>query len=187
MAETLFEKCQAGQRWEWDGVTFVMLSPTTERLAHETRTNDRSCVLKISTVDVSVLLPGDAEASVENELLETQKTALASMILVAGHHGSRSSTSLSWLEQVQPQYTIFTTGYLNHYHHPHPSVLERVKQKGSAILRSDQHGSIKVELPEYISTSMLSPECWRYQVGRVWHYGINADSFPPSKKELICR
>ncbi|MES2205649.1 MAG: DNA internalization-related competence protein ComEC/Rec2 [Pseudomonadota bacterium] len=184
--KTVFEYCQTGQHWEWDGVKFLMLSPTLERLAHEARTNDLSCVLKIATAEVSVLLPGDAEGSVENELLETQKAALPSTLLIAGHHGSRSSTSVAWLEQVQPRYTIFTTGYLNHYHHPHPSILERVAQHGSMSLRSDQHGSIKFEVSEKIAAVTL-PECWRYQVRRVWHYGVEGQEIPPSKTQVICR
>jgi len=167
--ETDFIPCETGQKWTWDGVSFFILSPTSDRLAHEKRSNDLSCVLRVETAAASVLLPGDAESSVENELIQTQPQLLQSTVLIAGHHGSRTSTSLAWLESVRPSYTVFTSGYINHYHHPHPEVVERVSQSGSMAFRSDAHGALVFELPGQAGETIW--RSWRNSAGRSWHYG----------------
>jgi competence protein ComEC len=167
---TIYQQCLADQQWMWDDVQFTVLSPSVERFDVEKKSNDRSCVLRVATAEASALLPGDAEHSVEDELIQTHPEWLSADLLVAGHHGSHSSTSLSWLEHVQPTYVVFTSGYLNHYHHPHPSVVERVRQAGSLAWRSDQHGALTFELPS--QGKVMLPRVWREKIQRAWNIKV---------------
>lgn len=135
--------CIAGQSWIWDGVRFEVLHPTTASYAVERmRANDRSCVLKVSNGRVRVLLTGDIESRSERELLQRDAAALRADVLVAPHHGSRTSSTAEFLDAVAPRIAIFTVGYRNRFGHPRPDVLERYRERGSRILRSDRHGAI---------------------------------------------
>jgi competence protein ComEC len=165
-ASTRYQPCLEHQQWIWDEVQFTILSPSEMRFEQEKKSNDRSCVLRVATAEASVLLPGDAEYSVEQELVQRSPEWLPSTILIAGHHGSKSSTSEVWLKQVQPTYTVFTSGYLNHYHHPHPSIVARVQRSGSGMWQSDHHGALMFMLPAHGEVNM--PMVWRDEMKRSW-------------------
>lgn len=87
--------------------------------------NERSCVLRIQGRHCSLLLPGDLGFPGER-LLAAQVLPKVSWLL-AGHHGSASATSQSWLEQLQPEQVIFSRGRFNRFGHPAPEVLQRVE------------------------------------------------------------
>lgn len=140
--------CHRGQRWQWDGVRFEVLNPPVSALAESNRRdNDRSCVLKISLRAHSLLITGDAERRGELELLESGAD-LSATVLVAGHHGSRTSSLAGFVEAVQPRYGVFTVGYRNRFGHPHPEVVTRFRQQGARILRSDASGLIRLTFGE---------------------------------------
>jgi len=137
------EKCVRGQSWQWDGVTFEILHPTADfYLNPRHQTNNRSCVLKITTATGSVLIPADITRIVENLLLETEPEKLSSTVLIAPHHGSLTSSSEGFVKQVNPTATVFTVGYRNPFGHPRNTVVNRYRELGSAVLRSDWHGAI---------------------------------------------
>ncbi|MET0379991.1 MAG: DNA internalization-related competence protein ComEC/Rec2, partial [Spongiibacteraceae bacterium] len=98
--------CVEGQRWQWDGVVFTVLNPPALTRAEG---NKRSCVLRIDAGASSVLLTGDIETTVEARLLGA-KLAPAT-VLIAPHHGSRSSSSPTFVAAVQPRYVVFSAGY----------------------------------------------------------------------------
>jgi len=87
------ERCLDGRRWEWDGVRFEVLHPTTADYDRAAKSNDLSCVIRISTDAGSALLTGDIAARTEAGLLARHGGALAAEVLVPPHHGSRSSSS----------------------------------------------------------------------------------------------
>jgi competence protein ComEC len=164
--KTDFFTCVAGQSWRWDGVLFEVLSPSQDRLANESHSNDRSCVIRAQAGKRSILLTGDAELSVEQELLAQMPEKLPSTLLIAGHHGSRSSTSLAWLERVMPEWTVFSAGYRNRYGHPHSEVLKNLQHMAKPFVRTDQLGAITFELSDSVKPIPLS---YREDVRRVWH------------------
>lgn len=123
------ELCRAGDSWVWDGVAFDVLAPGLPELATKlTNNNDQSCVLKVTAGEQSVLIPGDVSTNIERDLIAVYGNKLQSTIIVAGHHGSRHSTSKQWLDMVKPEVVLFTTGYKNRYKFPAEDTLKRLDE-----------------------------------------------------------
>ena len=138
--------CQAGQTWQWDGVNFQVLHPPAHQYAHPGYgDNDRSCVLRIDTANGSVLLPGDVERLSEMNLLE-RRMPLKADVLVAPHHGSRSSSTPDFLAAVAPRLVVIPVGHRNRFGHPHPEILARYRALGAEIARTDRHGAVEIRL-----------------------------------------
>jgi competence protein ComEC len=139
------QPCSAGQKWQWDGVTFEILHPSMSSYSvPEIKSNARSCTLKVSAAHGSILLTGDIEAAQEKELLKHSRASLASTVLVAPHHGSGTSSTPDFLQAVNPSLALFQVGNRNRYHHPKPEVFERYRQLGIARLRTDWSGAIQL-------------------------------------------
>lgn len=137
-------RCYAGQAWAWDGVHFEMLHPARTSYDESAwKDNDRSCVLKISTrAGRRVLLPADIERRAESLLLFAQAQALAADVLVAPHQGSKTSSTPAFVQAVNPAAVIFPVGYRNRFGHPHAEVLQRYRELGSRIYRTDRDGAL---------------------------------------------
>jgi competence protein ComEC len=139
--------CAAGQSWDWDGVRFDLLHPTAGSYAvNGLKSNDRSCVLKISAARGAVLLTGDIEARSERELLERVPGELRADVLVVPHHGSRTSSTDEFIAAVKPRWAVFTVGYRNRLGHPKEDVVERYRSSGAQMLRTDSAGAVLVRL-----------------------------------------
>jgi len=108
----------------------------------ERESNAGSIVLKVITEDLSFLLTGDIGASTEERLIQSYGHHLKSDVLKVAHHGSNTSTSLSFLSYVDPTYAVISVGRSNQYGFPHQTVLDRLNNKGLIIYRTDQDGSI---------------------------------------------
>ncbi|MFZ1852973.1 MAG: DNA internalization-related competence protein ComEC/Rec2 [Nitrosomonas sp.] len=160
-------RCQAGMMWEWDGVHFEVLHPTDETYDNPAgKTNDRSCVLKITSRHGSVLLPSDIGIKEEFALLKHAADKLPANVLIAPHHGSNSSSSMAFIQTVNPELTIFPVGYQNRYHHPHQEILQRYQRYGEnmPLLRSDTHGAILMRF----ANQQYTVESWRMLRKRYW-------------------
>lgn len=159
------EQCVRGQRWEWDGVVFEMLNPPPHAYEQSNRKdNDRSCVLKISRGAHSLLLTADAERIGELEMTERVADKLPATVLVAGHHGSKTSSIAEFVAAVEPRHVIFTMGRKNRYGHPHPDVLRRFAETGAVMHRSDRHGWLRLSFAD----GGVSIERWRELRKRYW-------------------
>lgn len=101
--------------------------------------NDTSIVLKIIYGKDSFLLMGDATNKIEKHILNKD---LKSDVLKIGHHGSAHSTSLDFLDKVDPEYAIIEVGVNNPYHHPTKSTLKKLNERGIKIYRTDEDGTI---------------------------------------------
>jgi competence protein ComEC len=157
------ERCMAGQQWEWDGVQFELLHPIAASYdSTKWKPNARSCTLKITNGNHSVLLPGDIEAIQEDELVNSIPSKLRADVLLAPHHGSGTSSTLPFLNAVQPSLAIFQVGYLNRYRHPKAEVFQRYADLGIERLRSDESGAIQVRLGRTITISEYRKEHARY-------------------------
>lgn len=132
--------CVAGQSWLWDEVKFTILSPDH---AFESD-NDNSCVLRIENQRSSVLLTGDIEAGAERQLVATYGERLKSNVLVAPHHGSKTSSTPIFLNAIAPEIILIPAGYLNQFHHPHPTVLSRYQQSKAKIFNTADSGAITI-------------------------------------------
>ncbi|MFB9167482.1 DNA internalization-related competence protein ComEC/Rec2 [Chromobacterium piscinae] len=152
--------CAQGQGWEWDGVRFDMLGPPPGWRADED--NARSCVLRVATRRQALLLSGDAPARMEEALAAQPGLRLASSVLIAGHHGSRTASSEAWLAAASPRLAVVSAGHLNRYRHPHPLVLERFQRAGAAVLRTDLDGALTLEMGDGLAWRCLRREAPRY-------------------------
>lgn len=160
--------CFAGQHWEWDGVSFDMLHPVPGMPdSNNKHDNERSCVLKVSSVFGSLLLTGDIGRASEQALVDTLPEKLKADVLVAPHHGSKSSSSTEFVGQVNPGVVIFTSGYRNRFGHPNPEVVARYRTLGSLGYRSDQHGAMRMAFDE----NGISVDAWRKTRQRYWQQG----------------
>lgn len=105
--------------------------------------NDGSIVAKLNYENNSVMLSGDATTKTEKIILsEFPKKQLQSDILKVGHHGSRTSTSDSFVETVAPMYALISNGKDNKYGHPHRETLDTLAKFGVKVLRTDLLGTI---------------------------------------------
>lgn len=164
--------CFAGQRWVWDDVQFEMLHPRADSYDDERiKDNDRSCVLKVTSQAGSVLLTGDIEKSDELELINLKVDKLKSDVIVVPHHGSKTSSTPSFIAAVAPRVSIFTNGYLNRFGHPKLVVFERYQAIQSLLYRSDYNGAIELN---FVSKGNIQISSWRNQYKRYWQ-----DRFEP--------
>ncbi|MDP1635389.1 MAG: DNA internalization-related competence protein ComEC/Rec2 [Gallionellaceae bacterium] len=167
------ERCRDGLSWEWDGVRFEMLHPDTETGTSMSRhNNEQSCVLRIVSGQHSVLLTGDIEKNSERRLLALHADRLPATLLVAPHHGSKTSSSQAFVDAVNPRHVVFTAGYRNRFGHPRGEVVERYGKAGSGILRSDRDGAISIAMNEH----GLSLERYRDTRRRYWQHTVTADA-----------
>jgi competence protein ComEC len=157
--------CRAGERWQWDGVDFEVLHPPPA--AHPSRrNNDQSCVLKVSAGAASLLLVGDLEAAGEQAMLaRLGAEALASSVIVVGHHGSASSSSPAFVDAVLPEAAVHSAGYRNRFGHPHPAVWARWSEAGARNWRTDSQGAIRIGL----SAAGVQLDAARALRPRYWH------------------
>jgi len=163
--------CAAGQTWTWEGVRFTVLHPPMHQYAHPGYSeNDRSCVLRIDTAGGSALITGDAERLAEMNLSERAQPLRAD-VLVAGHHGSNSSSTADFLATVKPAWVLITVGHRNRYGHPHPAAMARFRAIGASTARTDSGGALTVRL----TGGGMEPESARSVSRRYWHTPSNRE------------
>ena len=144
--------CYSGQRWVWSSqsgpltaasepIYLSMLSPHKDSSFIG---NNSSCVLLIEWRDQRILLPGDIERAAEALLLAKLTPQLTGPItlLVAPHHGSKTSSTADFVTMFEPENVIFSAGYRHHFGHPHPQVVRRYQAAGSRIWSTAEHGAI---------------------------------------------
>ncbi len=137
--------CVAGEQWEWDGVRFSFLYPAREQLKWG---NNSSCVLRIENQQQSILLTGDIEKIAEKNLLSQPhvSTLLNATMLVAPHHGSKTSALPAFVEAVHPQVVLYAIGYRNRYHFPHKSVVAAYRAIDAMQLNTAESGAIEIKM-----------------------------------------
>lgn len=132
---------RAGQELKLgDGIKAEIVSPS--RLVDDN--NECSIVLRLKYGNASFLLTGDAEEEAELGMRSRFGYKLKSVFLKAGHHGSRGSSTSSFLNYVKPKYAVISCGKNNKYGHPHDEALDRLKKAGAKILRTDEMGTFAV-------------------------------------------
>ena len=159
-------RCEAGQRWTWDGVRFAVLQPTAALYAAPTsKPNDLSCVVRIDSDYGSVLLTGDLEARGELELVARDPSALKADVLLVPHHGSRTSSTAAFIASVAPEIAVYTPGYRNRFGHPRPDVVARYDRAGVRGYRTDHDGALTFT---FAPGSPRTPRAERAHDRRYW-------------------
>jgi len=139
-----FRMCRAGQHWLHDGVSFRFLHPGPEAASGPWSENDASCVLLVQSAHVSVLLPGDIEQRAERWLVANGALPVVDLVL-APHHGSRTSSSQSFVAATRPYFVVFSAGYRNQWRFPAPDVWERWTDGGACTLTTGDLGALVFE------------------------------------------
>ncbi len=132
--------CVDNTTWQWDGVLF-----RTWRWTEAKAGNPASCVLQVEAAGERMLLTGDIDVQTERALFKAGHDLRSEWLLVP-HHGSRSSSSLAFLQVVKPQMALLSRGRSNPYGHPHPTVLARYRALSAQIVDTADRGAVRIEL-----------------------------------------
>lgn len=126
-----------------DGATLTIFFPNQDVSNWET--NRASVVGKLTYGDIDFLLTGDTPLQIEQMLVNLGGGVLNVEVLQAPHHGSRTSTSLSFVQAASPEYAVISAGKDNSYGHPHAEVLQNLASVGAAIFGTYEEGAIEFE------------------------------------------
>ena len=161
------QRCQRGQKWDWDEVHFVVLHPQID--TSDGSDNNVSCVLQVMSRSGSALILGDVEKSAEAELVSAGLVQPANLV-VAAHHGSRTSSTSELIAASQPdqqrQWVVFSTGYRNRWGFPKSDIVDRWKQVGAHPLNTASDGAISLKVSP--SNPTFEPTVWRSSHRRYW-------------------
>jgi competence protein ComEC len=128
-----------GRQFEFDAIQYRLLS-----MRDALNRNDRSCILLIRFGPFSALLPGDIELDGERFLLDQDIGAVN--LLVSPHHGSISSSTPAFLNRIQPEWVVVSSGYRNRFHHPHPKVIARYLHRQAGVINTATAGAVDVRV-----------------------------------------
>jgi competence protein ComEC len=112
-----------------------------------------------------VLLTGDIERAAERELLLRAPALLPADALLVPHHGSATSSTPEFVKRVAPRHAVFAVGHRNRFGHPREDVLERYREAGSELLRTDTGGAIQLRF----APGGLRVYAERDRARRYWH------------------
>lgn len=166
--------CQYGQEWYWDAVRFRVWHPgediTFDPDTHRGKPNENSCVLEVNNGHASFWLTGDIEKRGEQEHIERLQIEKyrypQTVIVMAPHHGSKTSSSEKWLEALKPSAAFSQHGYLNRYGHPHEIVKRRYEEGDITLLETTKTGA----QIWHASTNDLVVDLLRPMNKRLWHH-----------------
>ncbi len=169
--------CRYGQSWRWDGVDFLVWHPhegmNFDASHYGGKPNEMSCVLEVRNRSTSFWLTGDAEHNAEAVLVKRLRHQPIprhgrSIVFMAPHHGSKTSSSLDVMKVVDPDWAFAQNGYRNRYNHPHPTVRARYQDLGIPFLQTPQTGA---QLWRFGNTygQKTTPTLLREDRRRIWH------------------
>lgn len=162
-AGTTLDACRRGAGWTWDGVQFDWLHPGEGPYWKD---NDSSCVLRIRAGAQQAWLTADIEAAAESEILQHWPRLGTADVLVAPHHGSRTSSSAAFVTALHPHWIVYSVGHRNRWNLPASSVVERWRAAGALEVRTSSSGAVTFELGADGGANV--PVRWRPQHPRLW-------------------
>ena len=133
--------CTQGEAFEWQGLIVSFHWP---QAGNHVNSNNTSCVVSISDGHYRILLPGDIEREAEYALIKTTQLPSAN-VLIAPHHGSKTSSTQAFITSVSPQYVIYTQGYENRWQFPSKKVYQRYEAFGARQFTTSEFGYIRLE------------------------------------------
>jgi len=153
--------CTSENSWEWDNVRFRIIYPPPFA---NLKGNHATCVLLVESEYGNLLIPGDIEKKDEAWLLQNAAEALQASVLIAPHHGSKTSSTPNFLAAVNPTSVVFSAGYRNRFKLPAAEVVERYRLFDSEIWNTARHGAVMVR-PGATGFSLIS---YRQANPRIW-------------------
>lgn len=129
---------QVGMVYELGEAAFTIVAPNGE---YGDNANDYSVGILLEHGENRFLLTGDAEEDSEADMLDNG-IDLSADVLKAAHHGSRTANTEAFLERVNPEYVVISCGEGNSYGHPHAEVLNRLREMGIGVFRTDEEGTV---------------------------------------------
>lgn len=155
--------CESASEWHFDGMRLHLLHPP-EHFPY--LGNESSCVLRVETDGVGLaLLPGDIGTIIEQRLVREQREALPAHVLVMPHHGSRTSSSESFIDKVSPHLAFIGAGHRNRYNLPREDVLARYIEREIPFANTAQTGAIHVRIN---AEGVSEPRYERALRARLW-------------------
>jgi len=129
------------------------------------RSNNNSCVVKISDGTFSILLPGDIHKNAEKELINTFENIEAT-ILISPHHGSKTSSSIAFIKSVSPALVIHSSAFYGRWLMPHIDVVQRYADLGVQQLTTGVSGQIRIMFysDKYVIDSARSKQSYWFLV-----------------------
>ena len=161
--------CLAGSRWEMDGVRFRFLHPDMHFPPFR---NPSSCVLRVETAHGAALLPGDIDAVVERLLVRRDPQAFAADVVVAAHHGSRTSSDPAFVRASGARVVVMSAGHGSRFGHPHGEVVARWNEAGAAVGTTAGGGATRLRL-QAGGVVVTQQRTWR---PRLWDAVQQADA-----------
>jgi competence protein ComEC len=143
----VFEDMPRRHRIDGVQIDFLYPPPNFLKLTKNQKwrnTNNNSLVVKVSLKSISFLFPGDIMAEAEKELVHLAGHQLPSTVLVAPHHGSKTSSSKIFLNAVNPEVVVVSSGRSNQFKLPHHAILTRYENQGYKIWRTNANGAIRL-------------------------------------------
>ncbi len=147
--------CQSGQSYHWLGLVWQVVSPvidvsgnTDMSLLHKTD-NNQSCVLKVSDANTSLLLTGDIEDVIENQILsmaQVRSLIKNTDLATVAHHGSKTSSSREFLKQVNAKHWLLSRGRYNRFKHPDGNVMSRLNATSGDIWDTAYYGQVSFKI-----------------------------------------
>lgn len=164
-------RCEAGVSWMVDGVFFKFVWPLKDAQLksakpprkRRARRNGNGCVLLVRGAYHSTLLTGDVGVRQERYLVDHGVADVD--VVMAGHHGSKTSSGTALVNAVDAKHVIAQVGKWNRYKHPSPMVQKRWERAGATFWRTDRHGALQVASGQ----QGLSVMAARQQRRRYWH------------------
>ena len=135
---TSYRVPEVGTEVSFGGASLKVIGPPDYRAEME---NDRCIAVKITGGDVSCLCCGDAQQEEEESILREGED-ISCTLYIASHHGSGGSGTGAFLRAASPYAALISCGSENEFGHPAESALERLKEAGCRLWRTDRQGSI---------------------------------------------
>lgn len=106
--------------------------------------NSSSCVLLVEYAGFKMLLAGDIDARRERDLVRYWRGVLTADVLIAAHHGSNTSSTLTFLKWVNPKAAVISAARASRFGHPHPEVLKRLRNRDIFVLNTAAGGTVSL-------------------------------------------
>ncbi|MGS2720246.1 DNA internalization-related competence protein ComEC/Rec2 [Paraglaciecola aestuariivivens] len=159
--------CQQGLALDWQGLSIQGLWPDEPAFYSS---NNGSCVLRVADSHHSLLLPGDIDKSIEAKLINLHANKLTADILLAPHHGSNTSSSLAFIQQVDPDFVVFSQGYMNRWQFPRDEVVQRYRltKQLNQLFTTSHSGQVSFAI-EFNSPKPIQVTTFRQQIHPYWY------------------
>jgi competence protein ComEC len=144
-----------------DDITFNVIWPNEDLFNGITDTNANSIGLEISYKNFTLFTAGDLPTNYELESIRNLTNHKVD-ILKVGHHGSETSTSATFLNEINPLVSLISVGANNSYGHPQKSIINNLKERSIDIYRTDIEGRIKIETngTEFCIETKIKDRCY---------------------------